>query len=718
MKSSNMESFARIVRTFLAVSFGLLVAFPAAAPAQVWRVGGTAVVDSECAAIGCAPPDTSTNPPPDVLRQDLLGDLGAMSEARCTNEAVACMTSSSGTVQLQVDGIETPCVRVRWHAVADSRHSCAVAAIYGAGASAELDADLLLTPVGPPAGTPVTVHWSWQQITENKYDDPDGFPDSSHAELGVLTLDGQVLFSGKYDMADSHGKRTGTDSGQLSTTIGSAISLGKNFTLWSDMSLAAEALVPPDDADDEAVSYTGEIQLCLNAPPPPLVLDEWIEFSIDMGSDTSLADVPPFEANEVFDTGDMYLLFDGTHIPLPGSDGLKDDSEMSLLAPDPAPAAPGPPIPDSCSGAPGPFNLDVDGSDTLDEATVEMLRSLLWDGDLPILLREPHVMAPTDCIRRAEWLLISYDDDFPTNVYDPVCEAAAASPSLPLGLTYGSTADQDEVLGLHLTGSPAPYPVASEVMSHVSMAPNPVIGDEPPDDDIDALDATSVACSTWLFSVDTETTFGVPPGDIQAISGITYQPIVSSAHLGLPAGTDLRDFEFVVWGGANYLTLLFTVAPDDPSTPVDESGGLPTTTIHASYLDGDHFWSGWEPGFFASAIDALTALPAPMPEAIPGDLDGDRFVGLLAECAPEDRTTWAVPRDPVLDLSVDASESGIVAWWSTPMRPGGSMLVYDVFRGPITTTGGPIVFDCDGADIDTTFFVDPDLPCKRCSGSA
>jgi hypothetical protein len=731
-----------MTRTWRALAFvifviavSVTVAAPMAAYAQVWELGGfSGDADARCLADGdvtLAPPPVVVDPPPFPLSPGLFGrDLGTVNQAGCKDDFSSCHTSAYGGAQMFVDGIGTRCLVIRWDSIAQAQRSCPCPPApksYDGEGEGSLSATMTFVPAGLPAGTPVTVFWRWRQVTTNNYDNPDGPPDFSRAQFGTLTLGGMDLFNGDFDMVNVRGWVSRSNSGDFPSTIGTPIGVAKAFSLDVNMEPLPEVACPGLFEDDgDLVSYGGDLWVCLDGPPPPPQDPNGrIEFSVDMGSDASLVDVPDFEGNEVFDPGDMYLLFDTVALPPMGADGLKDDHTITPTeVSDPRPDAPGAPITDACSGmdvgTQQGFNLDVDGSDTLDSATAAMLESALAAGPLAA----PISMAPTECVRRADYLLISYDDDRPTHVYDPICRAPAADGS-PIGETYGSSANQDEVVGLNLLAGPppvagVPFPVANEGTSHISMAPDPVrvIPTSPPnqlnDDDVDALDETRNACDTWLFSPDHEARIGRLAANIYRVTAAGDTPFVTSDHLGLFAGTDVRDFEFVVTTdpitGADWLTVLFTVAPDDPGTFGDESQGLDPGMIYASYLTGR-----FPPprAYLAEplpdAIDALTALPAPLPPAPCPDSDCDGVPNDI-DCAPLDASIWATPGEVTGLLFSNATTLN----WTAPAELGGipASALYDVVRSTsksdfATAAITSCVESTDGPNTTATDLVNP-----------
>jgi hypothetical protein len=320
------------------------------------------------------------------------------------------------------------------------------------------------------------------------------------------------------------------------------------------------------------------------------------EFSVDIGSDAELSD-PNLNGNEAFDPGDVYLWRSGPVIP-PGRDGFKDDAGI-FDGRDPFPDPPDPNVPPATRvpvGQGGPENygdfFDLDGHDQIDIYLPEFVPP---DGPLG----QPIPQGPSQCIFPAGYLMISMDDDMAWGW--PAGDVPVTAPS-PAGLTYGTTAGQDEIIGLIVAGSGpnsyivvVQYGVADEAMVHLSLAPNP---DKDPreDDDLDSLDILydQGVCPFWYFSVDHEANLGGDPGDIYlATPGGPVKVIDEAIHLGIPEEVDIDAFEFV-WlqeqpGGASYLALLFSVDEDDPLTKEDESGGGQPGMIYGSFLTGFSF---------------------------------------------------------------------------------------------------------------------------------
>ena len=353
-------------------------------------------------------------------------------------------------------------------------------------------------------------------------------------------------------------------------------------------------------ADGEVEDYEVTIQ---DQPP------DWaFEFSLDIGSDIELSD-PNTNGNEAADPGDVYRWQSAPIIP-PGRDGFKDD--LSIFGMDPNPNPPDfafPPATRVPVGTGGtiqdyPEFFDLDGHDQLDAE--------LYGMEWPI----PQFDSP--CVHDPVFLMISYDDDMAPGW--PAADVPVTAPS-PAGFVYGTTAGQDEIVGVNLAVAAAPpfpvqavYPIADEVTVHPSMVPNPDFTEQD-DDDVDSLDivpSEADVCPYWYFSPDHEAHWGLDPGGIYLATVMVppAQVIDEAFHLGLPEDTDIDAFEFT-WiedpdgAGGFYLGLLFSVDEDDPLTPlpVDESGGLDPTALYASIMTGSS-WQFSDP--LGDDVDALT----------------------------------------------------------------------------------------------------------------
>jgi len=357
-------------------------------------------------------------------------------------------------------------------------------------------------------------------------------------------------------------------------------------------------------------------------------------FSVDIGSDTEQSD-PFADGDEGFDPGDLYASLGGPvtppGVPL-GRDGFALDDE-TLFGFDPDPdggtgVATAVPVGGGCP-PPGPpvcykEYFDLDGSDIINVA----FASLGVDPTAPLAAPIPASAFPYEsqksCIFPAEFLIVSFDDDHARSWATPVTPRVPVEGPSPAGLTYGTTAGRDEVMGVNLIpgGSSYPYavsssyPVADEMNVHPDLMPNPD-SSETDDDDVDALDLLHPCeiCDNYLFSPDHEGTAGLIPGAIyeRGVVGGGGMPIPSirpNVHLGLPQGTDVDAFE-VVWlpapGGVSSLAIVFSVDDNDPRTgSVDESGGLDPAVLYASFLTGTHFVLATDPVLLADDVDAIT----------------------------------------------------------------------------------------------------------------
>ncbi len=350
--------------------------------------------------------------------------------------------------------------------------------------------------------------------------------------------------------------------------------------------------------------------------------DYVFEFSLDIGSDIELSDPIP-DGNEAADPGDVYWWQSAPIVP-PGRDGFKDD--FTIFNTDPWPDPPDMMLATAVPvgyGSPEDYweYFDLDAHDQLD---IDLLESLIIPPDHP--LEMPIEYFDSWCIHGPDYLMISFDDDMAPGW--PVNDVPVMVPS-PAGVSsYGSTAGQDEILGVNVMVQPTPppyplqkiYPIADEMTVHQSLMPNPDNGDEEHDDDVDSLDIVpgleEPGCPHWYFSADHEAHLGLDPGGIyQAVPG-GYGQVIDEIHLGIPEETDIDAFEFAWvehpdWPGMKYLALLFSVDEDDPLTPIDESGGMDPMMV----------WVSWMTGFsipmtdpLGDDIDALTAWREPLIE--------------------------------------------------------------------------------------------------------
>jgi len=669
------------VRGAVAALLGVIAVAPASA--QFWVVRPTSTVDLPTTAdVDCdcpIPPALCVSTDSATSVPGFLGsDQAWWSDSACIPGITSpCGCRSRGNALVRVDGIGSGILRIRYDAVAWANHDCVAwsrhgpcdcPSSYNSGASAVIDVDLNLAVQGLPPGTPVTIFFNWWQWSGNMYRPEAVADDTSQIVGGTMSVGGAVQFAGDYDLDNIRGILFEPGiSGSFGTVAGATI------TVTSDVTLNVRITPPPRgtldpcvEYDSESVAWGGEITLGINGPPPPPrrelaeACDDpdavcagppVVEFSVDIGGDRELSDPLPDPFDNEFDPGDMYEWL-GAPLPFGGADGIRDDAVIVAIDPFPDPPD-GPPAGSAaptCSGASPigvtPMWFDVDGSDSLAFVLADFIPPFS-PAPGPI---ERCSLPLSPCIHRAEHLLISYDDDGPTHyVGTPfgLCETPVNSSS-PTGLTYGTTAGEDEIIGLLLLALPTgaatgAYSVVDEETLHPSLAPNPVdmFGFAPEDDDVDALDVTDgVSCPFWYLSVDHEATgdflfaIGVDPGDIYFVGPGLLMPAVDDVmHLGLSDDVDLDAFEFV-WtldpSGGDFLvlTLLFSVDDDDALTPGDESGGLDPAMIYASYLTGFSFPFLGMP--LSDDVDAIAAWCAPVQPPAPcvGDLNGDGSVNL------------------------------------------------------------------------------------------
>ena len=327
-----------------------------------------------------------------------------------------------------------------------------------------------------------------------------------------------------------------------------------------------------------------------------------IEFSLDIGSDHELSD-PGYSGDEGFDPGDVYL-WRSAVVVHPGRDGAKDDA--TIFGSDPDPVAPDSAVPAATrvpigSGSVADYvnYFDLDGHDVVGAFILGMLDP---DNPLTEAIHQEWFQNASSSVYQAKFLAVSFDDDG---------AISWAIPDVPVntsgGITFGTTAGRDEIVGVTLDMStPSPYaiaeqyPIVDETGLHLSLRANPD-NNESDDDDVDSLDI-GVYQLDWLFSADHEANLNLDAGHIYKANPAD-QPVKvidKAIHLGLTddAGTvdvvedaDVDAFEFVwmqqVEGGDYCLALLFSVDQNDPLTgSIDESGGLNPNMIYVSFLNG------------------------------------------------------------------------------------------------------------------------------------
>lgn len=340
-------------------------------------------------------------------------------------------------------------------------------------------------------------------------------------------------------------------------------------------------------------------------------------FSIDIASDHEVSD-PTRDLNEAFDPGDLYS--NAAAVTFPGVDGIGRFDDNIFLGADIWPA-----VPDffGTSAAPvgacAPPNLcaqdyfDLDAQDTIMMNPGDLATYTAFSTTAPYASPVPSAIIPPfyrQCVHRLRALTVSFDDDKARGWWAGGNSVPVDSTS-PMGNTYGSTAARDEIVRIRLMrtpGGPTPFVAAlsagaaSETDVHPDLAPNPIAGSQDEDDDVDALDMldTTPGCETFWFSADHEAKSIFHPGIIYASApGGPVPAIRPDVHLGIPgdgdnAYVDIDAFEWVFLPDTTdptiqYLAVLFSVDDDDPTTALDESGGLSPNVIYASFLNGTHF---------------------------------------------------------------------------------------------------------------------------------
>ncbi len=607
-----------------------------------------------------APPcftfDTSVATVPGLFGKDFAG----RSYSDCGILIFTCPLRGSGWVHFWVEGLGTPTVHVQWYAISRAYHHCYDRPAYTAWGVANLVADVVLEPTGVPDGTPVTVDYLWSQFSLNNLKHEAGGEDPAHVKNTELLLNGTALHSGLFDLDNVRGiKWLPNQVGSFATVAGAAVTVEVAADTRAEINSPGRG---PANEDLAVASFWGEMYLSVAGP---VVIPGGIsamtpyrnlllEFSLDIGSDTELSD-PFMDGDEVFDPGDLYVW----HGPLLAgpTNGGRDDATIFGIDPSPSPipltSAP------TCSGlSPADVvgqHFDLDGTDSLDFSVTQVLPPI--NQGPPV---SPIGAFASHCVQPGDHLIVSYDDDEATPyVGGPFSCGVPVDTESPFLLdTFGSTPEQDEIVGLNLITLVSPavvlgeYAIEAEDRLHVNLAPNPD-GPQADDDDVDALDIYDdpAICNVWVFSPDHEATFFDPnsnlllrPGSIYEVAaGGPVEVVRGDVHLGISREADIDAFEFV-WTfdaafGGQVLTLLFSVDDDDPLTVgVDESGGLDPRMIYASYLTGSSWDYLDQP--LKEDIDAITnwwtpltpAIP-PQPQCICGDVDGSGGPVNLADFA-------------------------------------------------------------------------------------
>jgi hypothetical protein len=688
--------------------------------AQGWQVGaGTSADMTPTEAhyfFSCAPPGgaCSIAGPTAFYNPYLQWDMAWVADAYCDSLPVAgdCGSMSArGNSLLTLDGVGSNTIDMKWDSLAYTDYDCCYSpdGYYEGWGWTTINASINL--VVPWSGTVyfrgsgISATWARPEVSGPQRTPPlpppvpgppgPGPRDDFAAGVGTLTITHLVdgapvvipVVTGELDLIDINGVLQRGFRGSFGADAGDVITI--TIYSYTDAYIFppprtgfADQYHYPVEYDSASSAFGGRLTLSSSAPPPPAdeCLPPAIEFSVDIGSDTELSDPTP-DFNEVFDPGDMYR-WKGPPLPFGGANGIRDDVTLFGFDPLPTPPDGAPPATGAptCSAKPPPVVtagwFDLDDSDSTD-FDITTLPGYSPTAPFPA----PIARFPSQCVHRAEYLIISYNDDGPTHyVGSPgSCDVPSTAAS-SMGDTYGSAAFQDEVLGLlAMPGGPpvaaVTYPLLDEAMLHVSLGPPPPppFGPVPQDqdDDVDGLDLTpwvggQFLCWQQYFTADHEATGGLPTDLVYR--GSPAVPVLSQViHLGLPPGTDIDGFEFV-WTytttGAEMLTLLFSVKPDDPLTPLplDESGGRNPAMIYASYLTGFSF------PFLSTAlpddVDAIAAWCMPVTaNMLRGDVNCDGVVN-FGDINPfvlllSNPTAWAAtyPDCPMLNGDINGDGS-------------------------------------------------------------
>ncbi len=524
-------------------------------------------------------------------------DFGAGIYSECGSLIATAPLRGRGLSRLTIDGQGQNALTIRFDGMSQALHSGLDGVGWGAGGAGAVTGCIInAAPVGVPPGVPVTLNFRWRMLVSNNYN-PELITDDPAAASGFIQVgvfDPGPTLVATFTLAELELFNLINTPGVVGLfgQTGSIPLVGGQFiSVIVDGTTTVGVANPgqgPLNNDLAFCAAQGQVELFLGPIPPaecnavPTAL-----FSLHVGSASELS---TGGGAARFDPGDLYAAYGSS---LPGArNGLLDDAAM--FASDPPPAIGGPGAPLCTMGPPGPASLtffDLDGSDNIDFSLAALVPPA---SPLPA----PIPMFTSTCVHRPEFLAISYTDRGPGHyVGGPgACDIPTSATSF-FGGTYGTTDGTDEVLGLSVLAAPAgvfgaAIPFWSESHLHASLAPNPD-GAQAQDDDVDALDLVPAAgaCGTRLFSADHGASLGLDPGAIyQAGAGAAALVISPTVHLGLPAGTDVGDFE-LVWaappgGGGLSLGVLFCVHRDDPLTAGDESGGLDPAMLYVSFLTG------------------------------------------------------------------------------------------------------------------------------------
>ncbi len=312
-------------------------------------------------------------------------------------------------------------------------------------------------------------------------------------------------------------------------------------------------------------------------------------FSVDIGSDKELSD-PNKQGDEWMDPGDIY----DNSAYAAGPQLAKDDAK--IFGEDPPPCSPaGAPytaIPIGCGPAIGlplvSAYFDMDGEDQLNFVP----DGLQGQGGG---IAGPIVMAArpsSGLFLNPDILYVSYDDDGAPGWW------ANSPTNVPTTISPDRGTGTNEVLmgvGWHMWLPVPGVPTLTEAMLGLADDPPP----QAKDDDVDALDTRRF--QYWFWTCDHEATFGYDPGDIYVTDTLLSSSLslfITHETLELPDGVDIDGFEFCVTddtlvlqhfglgAGNSYFAVAFSVDDDDPTTVVNESGGLNPGIIYLSLLNG------------------------------------------------------------------------------------------------------------------------------------
>jgi|GEM_PF-2065507 len=548
--------------------------------------------------------------------------------------------SSAIGSRAMINGDNTSTVRIKWK---NTGHNYSVTDGHFARLESTLDFGINMSVTGIPAGIPVTVYW-WYDIFGGGNTSHEGVDEDNIEVVNSMLVNGVSQLNNSFNFSSPGGlpgwnewkNRTGT----FRVTSGANF----NFSVSSFILLYLQMPTGPGGfgfgIDQNNGIFKGEIVFTVIPQYPPVVnntadSNSLFLFSLDIGSDSELSDIQ-MNGNEFFDPGDLYPRVI-TPVPMPVP--WKNDSIIFGYDPSPKPYAPIYPAPIGSGMSPDmvkPSYFDLDGSDLLASSILGM----------PFGPGFPSIPFFNDsCIYEAEYLYVSFDDDTPefyTSVTPPSVPVTSSSPVM--NAIYSDAGKKDEVMEfdfdpIPVSGSYFENDLYSEPDLHPFLFPSPA-GNNNPDDDADALDMIPVSgnytpCTQWYFSADHEAVYNHPilgppflldPATIYQPSATGPEAVITALHTGLAPGTDMRDFEFAwVWdtlpASPRYgLAILFTVAPDDPLTADDETGGLDPQVIYYSFLNGSSqpFSSNrlWDPidglTVWKNSLNGTTAFPNPV----------------------------------------------------------------------------------------------------------